>query len=132
MANKDYDSRETSGSRNSDSTGSFVLGVLLGGLAGAAAAFLLSPKSGKEIRSTLNTQAGTLKEKTVQIRDTVLNKAKTANENPEESPINYISLNDVPAKANPKPEKPLDETDIRKKLEEAKKAFEEEEYKVTQ
>ncbi|MFC4737581.1 YtxH domain-containing protein [Bacillus daqingensis] len=35
----------------------FVIGALVGGLAGASAAFLLTPKSGREIRRNINTQA---------------------------------------------------------------------------
>jgi gas vesicle protein len=118
---KDYESRELNQNKNEDSSSSFLLGALIGGLVGAAAAIFLAPKSGKEIRSTLNNQAGTLKEKTVQL----MNKTKTPAEVEEE---HYISIGGV---QETKDEETVDELSIRKKLEEAKKAFEEEEYKVT-
>jgi gas vesicle protein len=119
---KDYESRELNQNKSEDSSSSFLLGALIGGLVGAAAAIFLAPKSGKEIRNTLNNQAGTLKEKTVQL----MNKTKTASDAEEED--HYISIGEAP---KTKGEDPVDELAIRKKLEEAKKAFEEEEYKVT-
>ena len=42
----------------------FIVGALIGGIIGAATALFLAPKSGKELRSDLTTQASTLKEKT--------------------------------------------------------------------
>ncbi len=121
MSSKDYETRETNQSKSEDSSSSFLLGALIGGLVGAAAAIFLAPKTGKELRSTLNNQAGTLKEKTIQL----MNKTKTPVEVEED---NYIPIGEVP-KTNR--EGSVDELAIRKKLEEAKKAFEEEEYKVT-
>ena len=103
-------------------SGSFLIGVILGGLAGAAAAMLLAPKSGREIRSTLNHQAGSIKEKTVQL----MNKSKPAEDNREE--VTYIPIGESTKKPTAET---VDELAIRKKLEEAKKAFEEEEFKVT-
>jgi gas vesicle protein len=41
----------------------FMIGALVGGMLGAAAALLLAPKAGKELRSDLNEQAGYLKDK---------------------------------------------------------------------
>ena len=120
---KDYESRELNQNKSEDSSSSFLLGALIGGLVGAAAAIFLAPKSGKEIRSTLNNQAGTLKEKTVQL----MNKTKTPGD-AEEEKEHYISIGGVQMT---KGEETVDELAIRKKLEEAKKAFEEEEYKVT-
>jgi gas vesicle protein len=120
---KDYESRELNQNKSEDSSSSFLLGALIGGLVGAAAAIFLAPKSGKEIRSTINNQAETLKEKTVQL----MNKTKTSGDVEEEE--QYISIGGV---AKTKGEDTVDELAIRKKLEEAKKAFEEEEYRVTQ
>jgi len=119
---KDYESRELNQNKSEDSSSSFLLGALIGGLVGAAAAIFLAPKSGKEIRSTLNNQAGTLKEKTVQL----MNKTKTPVEAADEE--QYISIGGI---QKTKDEDTVDELAIRKKLEEAKKAFEEEENKVT-
>lgn len=128
MSNKDSEVNQT---RREESSSSFLLGVLLGGLIGAGAAMLFAPNSGKEIRNKFNSQAGSLKEKTFQLRDNVLSKTKSLNENVESSEINYISLNDIGTKPAAAKEKNVDETAIRKKLEEAQKAFEEEEFKVT-
>lgn len=128
MTNKDYETREH---RCEESSSSFLLGILIGGLVGAGTALALAPKSGKEIRSKINNQASTLKEKTVQLKENVLNKSKTSNENDEDSQINYISLNGVGTKVTSSKEKQIDESVIRKKLAEAQKALEEEEYKVT-
>lgn len=44
----------------------FLIGALIGGIIGAATALFLAPKSGKELRADLNTQASTLKEKATQ------------------------------------------------------------------
>ncbi|MFG6493818.1 YtxH domain-containing protein [Fictibacillus sp. UD] len=41
----------------------FIIGALVGGMLGAAAALLLAPKAGKELRSDLNEQAVYLKDK---------------------------------------------------------------------
>lgn len=41
----------------------FVVGALLGGIAGSATALLLAPKSGKEMRNDLGEQTVTLKQK---------------------------------------------------------------------
>jgi gas vesicle protein len=41
----------------------FMIGALVGGMLGAAAALLLAPKAGKELRSDLNEQAEYLKDK---------------------------------------------------------------------
>lgn len=54
---------ETSGSKD------FLFGAIIGGLVGAATALFLAPKSGKEIRTDLNTHADLLKGKTSQLYD---------------------------------------------------------------
>lgn len=121
MSSKDYELRGTNQNKSEDSSGSFLLGALIGGLVGAAAAIFLAPKTGRELRSTLNHQAGTLKEKTVHL----INKTKTPVDVEED---NYISIGGMQEATS---DEAVDELSIRKKLEEAKKAFEEEEYKVT-
>ncbi|SDM27667.1 YtxH domain-containing protein [Bacillus sp. OK048] len=120
MSSKEYESRETNQNKSESSSGSFLLGALIGGLVGAAAAIYLTPKSGKELRTTFTNQADALKEKTAQL----LNKTKIQNDVEEDY---YIPIGDVP---NTNKES-VNERSIRKKLEETKKAFEEEEYKVT-
>lgn len=47
----------------SDGGSSFLVGILVGGIIGAAAALFLAPKSGKELQADIKTQATTLKEK---------------------------------------------------------------------
>lgn len=58
-----YDYEESGGGS------SFLVGILVGGIVGAAAALFLAPKSGKEFQADLKTQATTLKEKVAQQSD---------------------------------------------------------------
>ncbi len=119
---KEYVSKENSQRNNDDSSSSsFLLGALIGGIVGAAAAMLLAPKSGQEIRSTINNQAGTIKEKTIQL----MNKKKDADNLQEE--VTYIPIGSSEGK---KDNNKANALDINQKLEEAKKAFDEEENKV--
>ncbi|WP_233487845.1 YtxH domain-containing protein [Aerococcus sp. 1KP-2016] len=57
----------------SRNTGSFLLGAIIGGTAGAVAALLFAPKSGRELRDDLNQQANV-------IRDTALDYADIMSE----------------------------------------------------
>ena len=59
---------------NNMNTKDFVIGALIGGIVGAASALLLAPKSGKELRQDINTQAITAKEKTNELTQTALEK----------------------------------------------------------
>ena len=52
----------------------FVIGALVGGIVGAAAALLLAPKAGSELRNDVAVQAVTLKEKSVEISGTAKEK----------------------------------------------------------
>lgn len=52
----------------------FILGTIIGGIVGAVTAMLLAPKSGKELRSDLNEQAILVKDKSLQFKDTALEK----------------------------------------------------------
>lgn len=61
--------KETSGSKE------FLMGAIIGGLVGAATALFLAPKSGKEMRTELNTQAESLKGKTSQLYDVAKTKS---------------------------------------------------------
>jgi gas vesicle protein len=62
----------------------FMIGALVGGMLGAAAALLLAPKPGKELRSDLNDQAVYLKDKSTEIsqmaREKSSNIVKTVSE----------------------------------------------------
>ncbi len=46
--------------------GSFVIGFLIGAIAGAAAALLLTPQSGEEMRRTIGQKSGELKDEATQ------------------------------------------------------------------
>ncbi|SFB17798.1 MULTISPECIES: YtxH domain-containing protein [unclassified Bacillus (in: firmicutes)] len=74
----------------------FAVGAVIGGLVGAAAAVFLAPKSGKELRNDLTEQAGVLKEKTSQLRETAMTKGteivSMAKEKAEK--LNLISKSD--------------------------------------
>jgi len=52
----------------------FLIGALVGGIIGAAAALFLAPKSGAEMRGVVTTQATQLKEKTVDLSSTAKEK----------------------------------------------------------
>lgn len=55
----------------------FLIGVLVGGMAGAASALLLAPKSGKELRDDLNEQASLVKNRTGDWRESAEQVAST-------------------------------------------------------
>lgn len=55
-------------------TKDFLIGTLIGGFVGAAAALLLAPKSGKELRSDISEQASIAKEKTTKFTATAYEK----------------------------------------------------------
>lgn len=164
MPNREMESRENNQARSKEGASSknFLVGAVIGGVVGAAAALLLAPKAGKELRDDLNHQVNQLVEKTNQLSDEVgeksselaaktkektasiskavvqqskdlVNKAKNLSQNDaaprEENEPAYISLNDNGKKTNVKAN---EEVDIRKKLEEAQKAFDEEENKIKQ
>jgi gas vesicle protein len=162
MANREYDKQETAQSRTTEeSSNSFLLGALIGGVVGAVTALLLAPKPGKELRRTLSSQAGSILDKTEQLRENVriksnklvtktsglsqgvieqstglINKVKSRSTNQSEcggeTESNYISIGSPKKKGVKKPPEKgtLDNDEIRKKLVEAQKAFEEEENKV--
>ena len=162
MSSREYESRETNQNRNQESSNSFLLGALIVGVVGAAAALLLAPKSGKEFRITLSNQAGSIMDKTGQFRENVMNKsnefvsktsslsqgivkqstgllskvkgkAVNTDEIVEGSELTYIPIQGPKEKPGAKKSieiKSMDSNEIRKKLEEAQKAFEEEESKV--
>ncbi|PWA09475.1 hypothetical protein DCC39_12930 [Pueribacillus theae] len=52
----------------------FLTGVIVGSIVGAVSALLLAPKSGKEMRSDLNEQASVMKERSLQLKDTAVEK----------------------------------------------------------
>ena len=56
------------------SSKSFIMGAIVGGIVGAVTALLLAPKSGKEMREDINEQAAVLKERSLQLKDTTVEK----------------------------------------------------------
>lgn len=134
-------------------TKDFLIGALIGGMVGAAAALFLAPKSGKELRSNINEQASALKEKSGQIRVTAMTKgtelAAVAKEktNALSQTVSKQSTELVNKVKNLKPsvnpngqaDISLDENslvtnddEVQTKLEETKKAFDETEGKYNQ
>ncbi|WP_404404389.1 YtxH domain-containing protein [Jeotgalibacillus malaysiensis] len=53
----------------------FVLGALIGSIAGAVTALILAPKSGGEFRQDLNLQAGKLKDRSYEWKDQAVMKS---------------------------------------------------------
>ncbi|GAA3401344.1 YtxH domain-containing protein [Paenibacillus hodogayensis] len=49
----------------------FILGAIVGGVLGAVTALLFAPKSGKELRADISTQAHVISEKTQELAETV-------------------------------------------------------------
>ncbi|MGD6816903.1 YtxH domain-containing protein [Metabacillus sp. 84] len=53
----------------------FIIGSLIGGIIGASAALLLAPKSGKDLRTDIGSQANMVAEKTNKIKTDALEKS---------------------------------------------------------
>lgn len=164
MASRESETRENNQNRKEGiSSKNFIAGAVIGGVVGAAAALFLAPKTGKEMRSDLNSQVNHLLEKTTLLSDDVLEKGNdvaavtkektaiitkavvqqskelvnkaiglTMDHEPqqEENATTYIPINGSNNTNNQKGNNPNQETNIRKKLEEAQKAFEEAENSI--
>jgi gas vesicle protein len=77
-ANYEYDRNYTNSfyeENGGSGTGSFLLGALVGGVIGAAAALFLAPKSGSEMREDLTVQATQFKDKSIEISTVAKEKA---------------------------------------------------------
>lgn len=141
-------------SDESINTKDFLIGALIGGIVGAATALFLAPKSGKELRSNMNEQAIVLKEKTGQFRETAVAKGTvlaSAAKEKTNAITNTVSkqsseiMNKVKSlKAGDESQArtevtstghialPAHDSEIQKRLEETKRAFDETEEKVRQ
>ena len=78
MMNREQSQYDVNGSmKETDNSNSrdFVTGAIVGGLAGALAALLLAPKSGKELRESLNEQTSSLKDKSADLASVAKEKA---------------------------------------------------------
>lgn len=127
-------------------TKDFLIGALIGAIAGAATALFLAPKSGKEMRNELNSQAIALKEKTIQLKDVALAKGNEVKEVAKEKTqsisqavskqsneiINKVKNFKTTGEEVVEQEGAVEQEDIQKKLEETKKAFDETEMLLNQ
>jgi gas vesicle protein len=161
--NREQNQYDVSGSmretdRDNNNSRDFVTGAIVGGLAGALAALLLAPKTGKELRDSLNEQTSSLrnksgdlasvaKEKASGLKDTVsqqsstiVNKVKdmkTKSENTSQNTdADESELQEVPTSMAET--STMDNThtatgeEIQRKLEETQKAFDDTESKLNQ
>ncbi|TLS39081.1 YtxH domain-containing protein [Pseudalkalibacillus caeni] len=81
--------------QNNINTKDFLIGSLIGGIVGAATALLMAPKSGKELRSDINEQASVVKDKTMQFRETAMEKGtEFANRAKDKSSSVYKQVSD--------------------------------------
>ena len=81
-----YDEYEESGA------GSFLLGAIVGGVIGAAAALFLAPKTGKEMRDDFSTQAAQLKEKGIEISAIAKDKATEYSSVAKDKAVEFSSI----------------------------------------
>ncbi|MCM3666017.1 YtxH domain-containing protein [Mesobacillus subterraneus] len=156
MMNREQNQYDLNGTtRESNNSRDFVTGAIVGGLAGALAALLLAPKSGKELRGTLNEQTSTLKSKGIDLASvakekagglketvsqqssTLVNKVKDMkNQNGMASQVEEGELQEVPTSMAETSSMENTHTatgeEIQKKLEETQKAFDETETKLNQ
>ncbi|WP_394235592.1 YtxH domain-containing protein [Niallia oryzisoli] len=146
-----YELKKDKSSESRMSTKDFLLGSLIGAAVGSLTALLLAPKSGKELRVDLNNQAYQLREKTDHIREsvsikgneltsTVKDKTSAISRKVSEQSVDLVkkvkgfaSESETDASTNPVDElferNNHSESDIQKKLEETKRAFDETESK---
>jgi len=59
---------------NNINTKDFIIGTLIGGMVGAAAALLFAPKSGKELRGDINEGASQVKDRAIELGNTAQEK----------------------------------------------------------
>lgn len=132
---------------NGINTKDFLIGAFIGGIVGAATALFLTPKSGKEIRSNLSEQAHTIKVKTDQLRATAAVKGSELAEAAKEktstigqtvskqsnqviSKVKGLKLANINGINKSENISVGGQSDIQKKLEETKKAFDETEHQL--
>ena len=158
--NREQNQFDVNGSMRDTNSNSkdFVTGAIVGGLAGALAALLLAPKSGKELRGSLNEQTSSLKNKSVDLASvakekasglkdtvsqqssTIVNKVKdmkTKGENSSQNTeVDENELQEVPTSMAETSSMENTHTatgeEIQKKLEETQKAFDDTESKLNQ
>jgi gas vesicle protein len=161
VMNREQSQYDVNGSmRETDSNNSrdFVTGAIVGGLAGALAALLLAPKSGKELRGSLNEQTSSLKNKSADLASvakekasglkdtvsqqssTIVNKVKDmktkSGDTSQNTDVEEGELQEVPTSMAETSSMENTHTatgeEIQRKLEETQKAFDETENKLNQ
>lgn len=150
------DSAKNDYNRDSSSSKDFIIGAVVGGIVGAAAALFLAPKSGKEFRGDLNDGAKLLSDKTEKIRKTAIEKgaeltevakaktsslSETVSKQTSALKENVKKLQRHDQAETVKENEPVEEAaasaqlnaeDVQRKLDEAEKALEETEKKLNQ
>lgn len=158
--NREQNQYDVNGSMRETNSNSkdFVTGAIVGGLAGALAALLLAPKSGKELRGTLNEQTSSLKNKSVDLASVAKEKASGLKDTVSQQSSTIVNkVKDMKAKSENTSQNTDGEEDelqevptsmaetssmenthtatgeeIQKKLEETQKAFDDTESKLNQ
>jgi gas vesicle protein len=145
MANNE--NQQVDNSENNINTKDFLIGALIGGVVGAAAALFLTPKSGKDIRHDISHQAQSLKDLTGQFREAAVSKGTELAEVAKERTATLgqtVSKQSNELITKVKGLKPIasenteeeisaaseNSSDIQRKLEETKKAFDETELQL--
>ncbi|MEH6941759.1 YtxH domain-containing protein [Bacillus sp. JJ722] len=139
------DSAKNDYNRDSINSKDFMIGALIGGIVGAATALFLAPKSGKELRYDLNDGAKYLSLQTEKLRKTAIEKGAELTEAAKAKTGSLgetVSKQTVALKENVKklqrkeaPQSvntPVDEYQVKQKLEEAENALTETENKLKQ
>ncbi len=70
----------------------FIIGALVGGIVGAAAALLLAPKAGSELRNDVAVQAVTLKEKGVELSGNAKEKTTQLSNQLKEQSVTFVEI----------------------------------------
>jgi gas vesicle protein len=98
-----------------DNFGSFLVGFLVGGIAGAVVALLYAPQSGEETRGQIKEKAIELKDKTTVVLDETYHKAEEAGKEAVTKAQGLIKTAQTKAKEALKKEQVLEDTPKTKK-----------------
>ncbi|MGM0903341.1 MAG: YtxH domain-containing protein [Bacillota bacterium] len=140
-------SREMNGKDDSRTNSrDFLVGAFIGALAGAAAALLFAPKSGKDLRTTINGQTINILEKTDKVKEKALSKSNelaTVAKEKASSVVHSVSHQSQELLEKVRDKQVLDESvnrdsadfhnsseEIQRRLEETQRAFDETESKL--
>lgn len=151
MSNQERSQNDQSQAKSDDSinTKDFLIGALIGGMVGAAAALFLTPKSGKELRNNINEQALVIREKTGHLKESAMAKGSqiaAVTKDKTNSLTHSVSQQSVDLVNKVKNLKPKEEeteqtadeaagkdyNEIQRRLEETQRAFDETEGKIHQ